>query len=172
MHLREWLSNLQREGFLCLELPKDCTPLLCATEHILKGGCVLIATDSQRVWLKTYALAHLNSHPMHPLVPVFDPLQSFQIYLQQSQDISLIRNTLDLVYQNYIFWYVGTTNSKIAQLALSVERSLLWLLDSLKEGAINFKSLDPLLDHKLLQLYRVFTHMVLESLLGKVSLND
>ncbi|WP_221280665.1 HobA family DNA replication regulator [Helicobacter gastrocanis] len=146
--------------------------MLRATEHILKGGCVLIATDNQRAWLKTYALTHLNAHPMHPLIPVFDPLQSFQTYLRQSPDISLVRNTLDLVYQNYIFWYVGADNSQMARLALSVGKSLWWLLDNPKEGAICFESLDPLLDHKLLQLYRVFVRMVLESLLGQVNLND
>ncbi|BEG56943.1 hypothetical protein NHP21005_06310 [Helicobacter sp. NHP21005] len=172
MRPQEWLVALQKEGFLCLGLPKDCTPLLRATEHILKGGCVLITTDSQRVWLKTYALTHINTHPMHPLVPIFDPLQSFEVYLQQNPDILMVRNTLDLVYQNYIFWYVGTSNTEVANLALSVEQSLLWLLDSPKEGAICFESLDPLLDHKLLELYRIFARMVLESLLGRVSFND
>ncbi|CRF52992.1 HobA family DNA replication regulator [Helicobacter ailurogastricus] len=172
MRLKEWFATLQKEGFLCLELPKDCAPLLRATRHILKGGCLLVATDAPRAWLRTYALAHLNAHPMHPLVPIFDPLKSFQVYLQQGQDIFLVRNTLDLVYQNYIFWYVGAGNTPMAQLASSVDQSLLWLLDSPKEGAINFESLDPLLDHKLLQLYRVFAHMVLESLLGQVRLDD
>ncbi|CRF45389.1 HobA family DNA replication regulator [Helicobacter heilmannii] len=172
MRFKEWLVALQKEGFLCLEPPQDCAPLLRATEHILKGGCVLIITDSQRAWLKTYVLAHLNTHPMHPLIPIFDPLQGFDIYLQQRPDLSIVRSTLDLVYQNYIFWYVGASNTQMAQLALSVEQSLLWFLDNQKEGAMSLESLNPLLDHKLLDLYRLFARMVLESLLGQVSFND
>ncbi|WP_120944174.1 MULTISPECIES: HobA family DNA replication regulator [Helicobacter] len=131
--------------------------------HILEGGSVLLCVDQERAWFKHYVLAHLNAKKLRPLVPIVDGLLGYAPLLPDSREWPVIGDLLDLTYRNYMFWYVGKEGDLSEW--ISNKAHFLWLLDA-KKGLLSAQ--DPLLDLKLLQLYRVFESVLFESMLGQL----
>ncbi|WP_163532120.1 HobA family DNA replication regulator [Helicobacter suis] len=172
MRFSEWLYPiLQDQPSFLSDWLQSCNWISCiqAIKHVIEGGSILMDTDTKRTWFKLYVLSDLNNHPLRPLIPVFEIPTALKSRLDQSEN-ALVSDTLNLVYQSHILWYVGAFNTPMANLVLQ-ERGLLWAFDSPpREEIMSFNSLDPLSDHQLLQLYRVFERMLLDALLGKVIL--
>ncbi|WP_121021611.1 HobA family DNA replication regulator [Helicobacter vulpis] len=136
-----------------------------SVRHILEGGSVLLCVDKERTWFKHYVLAHLNAKKLRPLVPIVDGFFGYPSLLQDTQEWPLVSDLLDLTYRNYMFWYVGKGGDLSKW--VSSKAHFLWLLDT-EDGLL--RAQDPLLDLKLLQLYRVFESVLFESMLGQLGL--
>lgn len=178
MRFAQWLQKaIQRQGRNSSHDWLEClswATFLKTIQHLAEGGCLLICVDKERTWFKVYVLAHFNHHRLRPPIPIFDALGAFELTLSQenldAQNMALITSTLDLSYQNYVFWYIGGLSTPLAQLALSQDHSFLWILDGTKSDAISLSSLDPMLDCKLIQLYQIFENLLFDALLGRVEL--
>ncbi|OBV30018.1 hypothetical protein BKN38_00325 [Helicobacter sp. CLO-3] len=153
---KKWANDLE---WLEMERSLWADTALRAIRHIANGGALLLATDEQRTWFRHYALSRFYySGVRRPLLPIF-PLNNMfpsDFNLQESNAID-IKNMLDIAYdKNYMFWYVGQTNNRIADLCLSKDHGLFWLMDEGIKGAFYLRGNDEFLDYKLIEMLKLF----------------
>lgn len=180
--LKDWMLKTIREenskgvmsGWLEEELYK-WTPLVSSTLHsLLNGVSFIVLTDTPRAWLRTYILQNIN-HPSknRPYIP-FVGMDNLDVLLGQemrsTDNLKLAEGMLDLVYRDYAFFYIGRREGLRAELALGNENSFLWLLDESLSNAFTLESFNPMLDFRLLQLYKIFDQTLSAMIAGKISL--
>jgi len=151
----------------------DWTPLVkSAVSRILEGQTVLVLTDRGREWFCRYILDALNHperrrpfFPVYPLSSVFPHFES----IETTQQIELLEDMLDISFPGgYFLWYIGEGKHSFTKLAYRKEGNFLWLLDDQVPGSFPFRSGDPLLDIKLLQLYRLFDRTLEAALFNEI----
>ncbi len=137
--------------------------------HLMNGTSFLLICDSQRKWLKHYILTHIN-HPQknRPSIPILD----FPLSLENSSNFQDIRDVLNIAYKDYGFFYIGKRNSPLAELAIGHENSFLWILDEAIQNAFYLDSKHPMLDFRLLQLYKIFDLSIHHSMFCKFDLEE
>jgi len=163
--LLEWTLRTIREersDFSWMEEFRfDWTPLVrSAVDRIAEGQTVLILTDERREWFGRYILETVNRpgskrpyFPFYPLESIFPGIRS----LEQTHEIELLEDMLSISFPNgYFLWYIGEGDPVYTKLAYRSEENFLWLLDDQVPGSFSLSGTDPLLDIKLLQLYRLF----------------
>jgi hypothetical protein len=82
-----------------------------------------------------------------------------------------MEDMLDIAYpQGYFVWYIGEGHHPYTKLPYHKENNFLWLINEEVAGSFLLKESDPLLDIKLIQLYRLFDKSREASLYGQVEL--
>ncbi len=132
-----------------------------ALQRIFSGESVVLITDYDREWFMhyvTYSINQVNKRPYVPIIGINALFPQIDRTLQKdATEIPLINDYLDNIFScKYFFWYVGRSDSIRAKLALSHEHCLLWLFDANLQNSFTLQSTDPLVDMKLMQMYRIF----------------
>ena len=178
-NLLEWTLEAIREessDFSWMEERRyTWTPLVESVLHrLIDGQVVLLLTDPRRRWFEQYILDAVNTPDRNrPFLPV----QSFRGIFADLQRIdtslrlSLLEDMLDITYpQGYFIWYIGEGGHAYTKIAYQREGNFLWLIDEEVAGSFVMRGSDPLLDTKLLQLYRLFDRSIDAALFGQVEL--
>jgi hypothetical protein len=131
-----------------------------AVKQIVSGKTIVLITDADRKWFAHYITAALNrpskERPMIPIIrleqmyPNFENIASIEMF-------DMLDDMLTLSFKGeYLFWYIGRGDDRHSDIAKRNDNSLLWIMDEDFQNAIRLHSYDPLIDIKLLQLYRLF----------------
>jgi hypothetical protein len=143
-----------------------------ALEQILNGKTVILITDEKRKWLEHYILSAINSISLErPLVPIISIESIYPHYnnLSGGEMIDMLDDMIALSYKNdYFFWYIGKGDDKRSDIAKRKDESYFWIFDEDFNNAFTLKSYDPVLDIKLLQLYRLFDASLSATMFGEV----
>ena len=143
-----------------------------ALEQILNGKTVVLITDEKRKWLEQYILSSINSISLErPLVPILsiDSLYPHYNNISGGEMIDMLDDMIALSYKNdYFFWYIGKGDDKRSDIAKRKDESYFWIFDEDFNNAFTLKSYDPVLDIKLLQLYRLFDASLSATMFGEV----
>lgn len=151
----------------------DWTPLIrSAVEKMIEGQTVLLLTDGKRQWFGRYILGALNApenkrpfFPVFPLEEIFPNLSR----IQSPQEIEILEDMLEISFPNgYFFWYIGEGETLYTKIVYRSEENFLWLLDEEIPGSFSLSASDPLLDIKLLQLYRLFSRTLEATLFNEI----
>lgn len=182
--LKDWMLKTIREenskgvmsGWLEEELYK-WTPLVAsALQALLNGVSFIVLCDMPRGWLRSYILHNIN-HPSknRPYLP-FVGMDNLDVLLgegmKNTDNLKLAEGMLDLVYRDYAFFYIGRREGLKAELAIGNENSFLWLLDESLSNAFTLESYNPMLDFRLLQLYKIFDQTLSALIAGKITLES
>lgn len=144
-----------------------------ALEQILNGKTIILITDAKRKWLERYILDSINSLDMvdRPLLPILsiDSIYAHFNNVSGGEMIDIVDDMISLSYkQDYFFWYIGKGDEKRSDIAKRRDNSYFWIFDEEFHNAFTMKSYDPILDIKLLQLYRLFNLSLNATMFGEV----
>jgi hypothetical protein len=143
-----------------------------ALEQILNGKTVILITDEKRKWLEHYIISSINSLSLErPLIPILsiDAIYPHYNNLSGGEMIDMLDDMIGLSYKNdYFFWYIGKGDDKRSDIAKRKDESYFWIFDEDFNNAFTLKSYDPVLDIKLLQLYRLFDASLSATMFGEV----
>jgi hypothetical protein len=179
--LLKWTLENIREEESCFswmeEYRYEWAPLVkSAASQVGRGKTVLIITDESRRWFGEYILSRVNElQKNRPLLPFYQLLDMFPNLqsLTSTQDLQLLEDMLDISYPNgYYIWYIGRGNHPYTKLAYRNQDNFLWILDEEVQNSFALRSSDPLLDIKLLQLYKLFDMTISEMLFGDLDLES
>ena len=146
-----------------------------ALNQIIAGKSIVLVTDENRQWFGNYIINAINKASTdRPLISIVRIESLHPNYSMISGDaLDMLEDMLSLAYKDeYFFWYIGRGNDKAADLPKSHDRSFLWLMDEDYQNAFTMRSYDPLLDIKLLQLYRQFDKSLNAVLFGEINADD
>jgi hypothetical protein len=141
-----------------------------ALEQVLAGKTIILITDIKRKWLERYILDTINNLE-RPLIPIVSIESLYPHYdeISGGEMIDMIDDMIALSFKNdYFFWYIGKGDDKRSDLAKRKDESYFWLFDEDFNNAFTMKSYDPILDIKLLQLYRLFDASLNAAMFGEV----
>jgi hypothetical protein len=179
--LLKWTLDSIREEESCFswmeEYRYEWAPLVkSAVSQILNGKTALIITDESHEWFGKYILNQINVLKKNrPLLPVYPLGSSFPNLraMQSTQDLQLLEDMLDISYPNgYYFWYIGKGDHPCTKIAYRNEESFLWIMDEEVQNSFALRSSDPLLDIKLLQLFKLFDTTLSAALFGDIELES
>lgn len=143
-----------------------------ALEQILNGKTIILITDQKRKWLERYIIDSLNSVNLErPLIPIvtIDSIYSHYNNVSGGEMIDMVDDLISLSYKNdYFFWYIGKGDDKRCDIVKRKDNSYFWIFDEDFNNSFTLKSYDPLLDIKLLQLYRLFDVSLNATMFGEV----
>ena len=147
-----------------------------AVTQSVEGKTVLVVTDESRKWFGKYILNAVNDlRKNRPLLPFYQLPECFPSLstLHSSSELQLLEDMLDISYPNgYYIWYIGKGDHPYTKLAYRGDNSFLWVLDEEVQNAFSLRSSDPLLDIKLLQLYKLFDNTLSAALFGELELES
>lgn len=179
--LLKWTLETIREEESCFswmeEYRYEWAPLVkSAASQVLEGKTVLVVTDESHKWFGKYILNSINNlRKNRPLLPFYQLIDIFPNLhdLTSTQELQLLEDMLDISYPNgYYIWYIGKGDHSYTKLAYRNEDSFLWVMDEEVQNSFAFRSSDPLLDIKLLQLYKLFDMTLSEALFGDLDLES
>lgn len=177
--LLDWTLNTIREedsSFSWMEEYRyEWTPLVqSAVSKIIDGKTGLLLTDDTSRWFEQYVLCRVNDISKdRPFLPLYSLLKSFPHLevMKSTDELELLEDMLDISYpQGYYFWYIGKGGHPYTKLAYRNEESFLWVIDQEVQNSFSLKSDDPLLDVKLIQLYKLFDKTLFATLFGELDL--
>lgn len=147
-----------------------------AATQVLEGKTVLVLTDEPRKWFGSYILNKINElNKNRPLLPFYQLGECFPGLqnINTTQDIELLEDMLDISYPNgYYIWYIGRGDHHYTKLAYRSDDNFLWVMDEEIQNSFYFRNSDPLLDIRLLQLYKLFDMTISETLFGDLDLES
>ena len=177
--LLQWTLETIRKEDSCFswmeEYRYEWTPLVqSAIMQATEGKTVLIVTDESHGWFGTYILNAINSLGKNrPFLPFYKLIESFPNLqnIRSTQDIELLEDMLDISYPNgYYIWYIGRGDHPYTKLVYRNDNNFLWVVDEEVQNSFTLRSLDPLLDIKLIQLYKLFDLALSEAIFGDLDL--
>jgi hypothetical protein len=143
-----------------------------ALEQILNGKTIVLITDEKRKWFENYILSSINGLMLErPLIPIIsiDNIYTHYNNVSGGEMIDIIDDMISLSYKDdYFFWYIGKGDDKRSDIAKRKDESYFWIFDEDFNNAFTLKSYDPVLDIKLLQLYRLFDASLNATMFGEV----
>lgn len=151
----------------------EWTPLVAsAVSKIMEGQTVLVVTDDENRWYSKYIMSKINHKernrpflPFLPLETIFPNLKS----LNSTQDLELLEDMLDIAYPNgYYMWYIGKADHQYTKFVYRSDENFLWIMDEEVQNSFKLRSSDPLLDIKLLQLFKLFNKTIEVALFGDI----
>jgi len=153
----------------------DWSPLVkSAVSQSIEGKTVLVVTDEKRNWFEKYILANINSLDSgRPLLPFYALKSCFpQIdEMKNIHDFDLLKDMLDISYPSgYYIWYIGKGVHPYSKFLDLETDNFVWVLDEDLSDALTLRESDPLLDIKLLQLYKLFDKTLMAALFGDLVL--
>jgi len=147
-----------------------------AVSQVAEGRTVLIVTDEAHKWFGKYILNSINDlSKQRPLLPFYQLADNFPNLqnIHTAQEILLLEDMLDISYPNgYYIWYIGRGDHPYTKLAYRNRDNFLWVLDEEVQNSFALRSSDPLLDIKLLQLYKLFDSTLTAALFGDLDLES
>lgn len=151
----------------------EWTPAVAnALAQVMEGKSIVLITDHDRKWFAHYITASLNKRSQErPMIPIvcLDALYPHYDHVSGGEAIDMLVDMLDLTFKGeYFFWYIGRGDERRADIAKRNGSSLLWIMDESFQNAVRLKSFDPMIDIKLLQLYRLFDKTLSASLFGEI----
>ncbi len=179
--LLDWtLEAIREEGsdFSWMEeLRFDWTPLVrSAVTKMIEGQTVLIVTDDKREWFSQYIRYAINDpEKSRPFLPMYDMHDCFpKLHLiQDTQEIELVEDMLDISFpQGYFLWYIGDSAYNYTKLAYRSDENFLWVMNDQVPNSFPLRESDPLLDIKLIQLYKLFDKTMEAVLYGEVDTDE
>jgi hypothetical protein len=177
--LLKWTLGIIRENddMLWLEERKfEWAPLLCSPLNaLLSGAAIIIVTDSNRDWFADYCIRFVNDVsknrpfiPVYKLSALFPNIDAFKNdNLGRFKDLS---DTLDVTFNQYIFWYIGRSNEPILDFVKKREDGLFWIFDEESSDNFMLRSFDKRLDAKLLSMCSLLDKTIFAALFGEVLL--
>jgi len=177
--LLNWTLETIRQEESCFswmeEYRYDWTPLVkSAVSKLLAGQTMLIVTDEESRWFSRYISTKINSLSSgRPLLSCYSLLSVFPnlVSLVTTQEIEILEDMLDISYPNgYFIWYIGKGDHPFTKLVFRSEENFMWVLDEHMPNSFTLRSSDPLLDIKLMQLYKLFNLTIDASLFGELEL--
>ena len=147
-----------------------------ALEQILAGKTIILITDEKRKWLETYILSSINSanadRPLLPIVSI-DSLYQHYSHINSGEMIDIVEDMISISYrEDYFFWYIGKGDDKKSDIAKRKDDSYFWIFDEDYHNGFKLKSYDPVLDIKLLQLYRLFDATLNATMFGEIDVSS
>ena len=179
--LLKWTLETIREEESCFswmeEHRYEWAPLVkSATSQVLEGKTVLVLTDESRKWFGKYILNKVNElQKNRPLLPFYQLGECFPNLqgINTTQEIELLEDMLDISYPNgYYIWYIGRGDHPYTKVAYRNDDNFLWVMDEEVQNSFYLRSSDPLLDIKLIQLYKLFDTTISEILFGDIDLES
>jgi len=177
--LLKWTLDTIREEESCFswmeEYRYEWAPLVKnAVSQVVEGKTVLIVTDESHEWFGNYIVNAINDLSKHrPLLPFYRLADNFPQLstIKGTEEIHLLEDMLELSYPNgYYVWYIGRGDHTLTKLAYRNQDNFLWVLDEEVQNSFALRSSDPLLDIKLLQLYKLFDTTLSAALFGDLEL--
>jgi hypothetical protein len=178
--LLKWTLETIREDESCFswmeEHRYEWAPLArSAVSQSIEGKTVLILTDEPRKWFGKYIVNTVNDMQKNrPLLPFYQLSESFPNLhnSHNTQGLELLEDMLDISYPNgYYIWYIGKGDHPYTKLAYRGEENFLWILDEEVQNSFALRSVDTLLDIKLLQLFKLFDNTLSAVLFGDLDLD-
>jgi len=177
--LLKWTLDTIREDESCFswmeEYRYEWAPLVkSAVSQIVEGKTILIVTDDSREWFGKYIVNAVNDmEKQRPLLPFYQLADNFPHLhtIQRTAEIQLLEDMLEISYPNgYYIWYIGRGDHPLTKLSYRNQDNFLWILDEEVQNSFALRSSDPLLDIKLLQLYKLFDATLSAVLFGDLEL--
>lgn len=177
----QWSLDVIREDGASLSWLEEqrfdwTNPLSLALEQILNGKTIILITDEKRKWLEKYILCSINSMQHdRPLLPIVSMDSLFQHYgsVSGGEMIDIVEDMISISYKDdYFFWYIGKGDDKRADIAKRKDSSYFWIFDEEFHNGFTLKSYDPIIDIKLLQLYKLFDASLNATMFGEVDVNS
>ena len=144
-----------------------------AVRQIVEGKTIVLITDHDRKWFEHYIASTLNKPSMErPMIPLvcLDKLYPHYDRITGGEMIDMLDDMLELAFKGeYFFWYIGKGDDKRSDIAKRNDNSLLWIMDEDFQNAVTLRSYDPVIDIKLLHLYRLFDKTLSAALFGEVN---
>ena len=104
-------------------------------------------------------------------MPIFSLNALCDKKIQNKEDILLLNDLLDVAFPNgFVYFYVGSSLDKRANIAKSKDDSLLWLFDEELQNSFYLSSKDRDLDEKLISMFKLFDKSLEAILFARVSL--
>lgn len=143
-------------------------------KYLINGRTFIVVTDNDRIWFETYLLRKINSiHSARPLLP-FVSLRSLYPSINEidsKEQIVLLNDMLSIAFPNgYVYFYIGKSADKIAQIPKLNDDSYMWLFDEQVQNSFYLSSSDESLDIKLITLFKLFNSSIDATLFAEVSL--
>jgi hypothetical protein len=179
--LLKWTLESIREEESCFswmeEHRYEWAPLIkSSVTQVVEGKTTLIVTDEAHEWFGRYIVSSVNDlTKQRPLLPFYQLADTFPNLsnIQTSADIQLLEDMLDISYPNgYYIWYIGRGDHALTKLSYRNQDNFLWVLDEEVQNTFLLRSADPLLDLKLLQLYKLFDLTLSAVLFGDLDLES
>lgn len=158
---------LEERRFEWVPLVQNCL------STVLAGSAVIILTDKERSWFGDYLVKSINKPSKNrPFLPFFSAQCLFPGLDAFSAKETLVAYTdmLDIVFKNYIFWYIGRGDDKMTSFVRQREDSFLWIFDEQSSNSFYLKSIDEALDSKLISLTSLFNKTIDAVMFSKVKL--
>ncbi len=146
-----------------------------ALKQVIAGKSIVIVTDTDRQWFGHYIINTINKAVTErPMISVTRIESLYPNYSNINSDsLEMLEDMRSLSYKDdYFFWYIGRGNDKAADLPKNQDQSFLWLMDEDFQNAFTMRSYDPLIDIKLLQLYRQLDKSLNAVLFGEVNVDE
>ncbi len=173
------LETIRAEGAMCNWVEESrfewTASTMQAVSQIVEGKTVIVITDRKREWFSHYISASINQLSKdRPPIPVMRLERIYPEFddMLGAGAVDMFLDLLSLSFgENYFFWYIGNGNDARSEIAKRSDRSCLWLFDESFGHAMQLRSYDPILDIKLMQLYRLFDLSLNAVLFGEVSVD-
>jgi hypothetical protein len=163
------LGWLEERRFEWAPLAHNCL------QSLMAGQPVVIVTDNERAWFADYIVSGINKRSKNrPVLPIFS-LRAMAAGIENSPDKNGFGDYLDMMdiaLKDYIFWYVGRFDDKMASLAKKRDDSFLWIFDERLQNSFYIRSFDDLLDFKLLGMARLFDKTIDAVMFGDIVLEN
>jgi len=147
-----------------------------ALDQILNAKTIILITDEKRKWLEKYILSAINSASLErPLLPIVSIYSLYPHYnsISGGDMIDVLDDMISLSYKDdYFFWYIGKGDDKRADISKRRDNSYFWIFDEDFHNAFTLKSHDPILDIKLLQLFRLFDASLNATMFGEIDVSS
>lgn len=146
------------------ERREEWSPLLASRlKFLLDGRVFLMICDEKREWFLRYFLSNINKHtidaPLRPLLPFFslNALYPNLSSVETKEDFALLDDLLEITFSNgFVYFYIGHSDAKFAQIAKRRDDSYMWLVDAKSQNGFFISEKDEIFDAKLLSLYKLF----------------
>ncbi len=122
---------------------------------IFKQSAIILCTDDKRAWFGNYILQNINTAKSRPLLPIFCMSSIIGTELSTQLNTHLFEDMFNVAFKNYIIWYIGRTDNKLAALAIEAHNNFIWAFDSNLHKGFHLDSNEANVDIKLLQLFSV-----------------
>ncbi|MDR0747055.1 MAG: HobA family DNA replication regulator [Helicobacteraceae bacterium] len=154
----------------------DWVPVVSSSVgRLIEGAAFVVVTDKDREWFGKYLVNTLNRpEKKRPMLPIFNigDIADHLDRATEGSDIDMIENMLHLAFgERYLFWYIGKSDDRRAKLPKKSDDSLLWIMDEEVQNSFFMRSLDDLLDVKLMHMARLIDRTISAVMFGEVNLS-
>lgn len=142
-------------------------------ENFINGASFVLICDEEYAWFESYFLSNINkSSKTRPYLP-FIPLNALYPKAKEmsNEELLLLEDMLNISFSNgFMYFYIGKGKSKLSDIAKSRENSYMWIFGEQAQNGFYLDLKDPLLDIKLLCLYKLFDKTLSDVMLGKITI--